>query len=127
VAAPVFRRVAEAALRQKGLVGDDTKKVSLARLGKEPDPARATTAILREARGEKPVIQEVTQGGHVGKDQVRLPDLTGSPMRSVVRALLDLGAQVEVEGTGVLAQQVPPPGSIVPKGSSIRLLFRPAS
>src|SRR5690606_28310497 len=46
VAAPVFRRVAEAALRQKGLVGDDTKKVSLARLGKEPDPARATTAIL---------------------------------------------------------------------------------
>lgn len=127
VAAPVFRRVAEAVLRQKGLVAEEATHVSLSRIGKEPDPARATEAILREARGEKPVVQEVTQGGHVGKDQVRLPDLTGSPMRSAVRALLDLGTQVEVEGTGVLAQQVPPPGSVVPKGSSIRLLFRPAS
>jgi len=127
VAAPVFRRVAEAALRQRGLVAESATHVSLSRLGKEADPARATEAILREARGEKAVVQEVKQGGHVGKDQVRLPDLTGAPMRSVVRALLDLGTLVEVEGTGVLAQQVPPPGSIVQKGSSIRLLFRPAS
>jgi hypothetical protein len=48
-------------------------------------------------------------------------------MRSVVRALLDLGTKVEVEGSGVLLQQVPPPGSVVDKGTSIRLLFRPAS
>lgn len=127
VAAPVFRRVAEAVLRQRGLVADEAGHVNLARLGKQPDPARATEAILRARQGEQAAIQEVKQGGPIGKGQVRLPDLTGSPMRSVVRALLDLGTKVEVEGSGVLLQQVPPPGSVVDKGTSIRLLFRPAS
>lgn len=127
VAAPIFRRVAEMVLRYKGLTPRGTRAVDLKELARRPDPAHATHAALSEARGEAPPVQEVRKEGQPGKNQVRLPDFTGWPVRAVLKHSVELGVQPEVSGTGLLARQEPPPGSIVDKGSPVKLVFRPAS
>lgn len=127
VAAPVFRNVAEMVLRYKGVVPRGTESVSLKRLAQEPDPARATQAILASARGEQTLVQELKSGGRVHTGQTRLPDLTGVPMRSALRQLAELKLKAEVVGTGLLTKQDPPPGTVLAKGATVKLLFRPAS
>jgi cell division protein FtsI (penicillin-binding protein 3) len=127
VAAPVFKRVAEMVLRYRGLTPRGTKPVDLKELARRPDPAHLTHAALREARGEAPAVQEVQQAGKPGKDQVRLPDFTGWPVRAALKQTVELGVRPEVSGTGLLARQEPPPGSIVDKGTPVKLIFRPAS
>ncbi len=127
VAAPVFRRVAEMVLRYRGVTPEGAEKADLKELAQRADPARATHAIIAQARGDAPVVQEMVEIKTVESDQVRLPNLTGSPMRSVLRQLTESGVQVVMEGTGLLTSQSPPPGSVVAKGSSVKLVFRPAS
>lgn len=127
VAAPVFRRVSEMVLRYRGVTPRDSEKVELKELENRPDPARATHAIIAQARGEAPVIQEIATQTQVKKDQVRLPDLTGAPMRSVLRQLTMTGVIPVLKGSGLLTAQTPPPGTVVEKGSSVELIFRPAS
>jgi len=127
VAAPVFRRVAEMVLRYRGVTPRGSEKVDLDELSERADPARATHAIIAQFRGEAPMVQELVESKVVKKDHVRLPNLTGAPMRSVLRQLTETGVSVELVGTGLLASQSPPPGSVVAKGSSVKLVFRPAS
>jgi cell division protein FtsI (penicillin-binding protein 3) len=58
---------------------------------------------------------------------VRVPDASGLAARDAVRAVGALGLVPEIEGTGKLVRQNPQPGSPVPKGSSVRLVFEPSS
>jgi cell division protein FtsI (penicillin-binding protein 3) len=58
---------------------------------------------------------------------VRVPDATGMGARDAVRAIGNAGLVPLVEGTGRLVKQVPSPGMPAPKGSSVRLVFEPAS
>lgn len=125
VAAPIFREVGEMALRLRGISPRGTKQVSLKELANRPDPARTVHALL--STGNTPGIQELVSGGEVTESKVRLPDLTGIPMRSATRRVIDLGVTPAVFGTGLLTRQVPPPGSVVEKGSSVELHFEPAS
>jgi cell division protein FtsI (penicillin-binding protein 3) len=127
VAAPVFRRVAEMVLRYRGITPRGTEPTDLKALGHRADPARATQEILASARGIEPQVQEIKESGTVKEGQVRLPNLTGSPMRSVLRQLSDTGVVPILQGTGLLTSQSPPPGSVVAKGTSVELVFRPAS
>ena len=127
VAAPVFRTVAEAILNYRGQTPEGTKQVSMKELAERPDPARATHAILASLKGERAMIQELMDGKKVHAGQVRLPNLTGSPMRSVLRQLIDAGLVPRAEGTGLLAFQSPPPGAVVKEGTQVELVFRPAS
>lgn len=127
VAAPVFRGIAEMVLRYRGVTPEGTQKVNLAELVDEPDPARVTHALLAASRGQVPVIQEIVEGRGAEKGQVRLPNLTGHPMRSVLRQLTDAGVIPVLSGTGLLVTQNPPPGAVVREGSKVELVFRPAS
>jgi cell division protein FtsI (penicillin-binding protein 3) len=127
VAAPVFRRVAEMVLRYRGLTPQGTEKVDMKELAERPDPARATHAIIAQARGIDPIVQEIATSKEVGKEQVKLPNLTGAPMRSVLKQLTDSGVIPVLKGTGLLTAQTPPPGTVVEKGSRVELVFRPAS
>jgi len=127
VAAPVFRRVAEMVLRYRGILPKGTEPEDLKALSQRADPARAVQSLLAQARGENVQVQDVIATGKVGKDEIRLPNLTGSPMRSVVRHLTENGIVPVLKGTGLLATQDPPPGTIVAKGTSVDLVFRPAS
>lgn len=127
VAAPIFRRVAEMALKYRGLTPKGTEKVDLAKLASEPDPAHVTYAALRDARGVKPRIQEVKASAPVASGQVRVPDMTGWPLREALRKSIELGAVPQVRGSGLLAKQSPPPGEVLKKGSALLLEFEPAS
>lgn len=127
VAAPVFRRVGEAVLRYKGLTPQGTDRVDLAELALAGDPAQAMHEALRRAAGQKPPVQEGAAAGPVRDGQVRLPDMTGWPVREAVRQAIDLGVEPEVQGTGLLARQVPAPGAVVEKGEKLTLVFEPAT
>lgn len=128
VAAPIFRRVAQAALKYKGLSGISTERVDVAHLGVKPDRANAAYDLMRAAQGKKPPVQEgVAATGPVPAGKVRVPDMTGWPARAAVRQMLELGVEPRVSGTGLVAKQEPPPGGVVDKGASVTLVFEPAS
>jgi cell division protein FtsI (penicillin-binding protein 3) len=128
VAAPIFRRVAQAALKYRGLTPQSTERVDVATLSQKPDPATAAYAMLRAAAGKKPPVQEGSPvKAKVGAGQVRVPDMTGWPLREAVRQLLELGVKPRVSGTGLLARQEPGPGGVVDKGATVLLVFEPAS
>jgi cell division protein FtsI (penicillin-binding protein 3) len=125
VAAPVFREVAKTGLNLLGEVPDRVAEQNLRDLSRAPDRAQAAHAIFARARGELPHVQEVVERGKVGPGQVRIPDLTGVPMRSALRDMADLGLAVDIRGSGLLVEQRPVPGSVVDKGARVELNFRP--
>lgn len=127
VAAPIFRRVARMSLKYRGLTPRGTDRADVAVLAKSPDPAHATYALLREAAGKKPPVQEVVGTGPVPAGKVRVPDMTGWPARAALKAALELGVTPKVSGTGLLVTQTPPPGQVVDKGATLSLVFEPAS
>ena len=128
VAAPIFRRVAKMALQYKGLTPKGTDRADVSELATKPDPANAAYEALRQAQGKKPPVQVVTQaGGPTGAGRVRVPDMTGWPVREAVRHAVELGVSPKIKGTGLLARQEPPPGGVVDKGGTIVLFFEPAT
>jgi cell division protein FtsI (penicillin-binding protein 3) len=127
VAAPIFRRVGQAALEYVGLTPKGSQPVDVAELARKPDPAAAAYALLRQADGKKPPVQEAGKTGPVASGKVRVPDMTGWPVREAVRRAIELGIAPRVQGTGLLATQTPPPGDVVEKGADVLLVFEPAS
>jgi beta-lactam-binding protein with PASTA domain len=49
------------------------------------------------------------------------PDLRGKPLRQALATLAALRTDVELDGHGVVVQQIPPAGSPVVQGASVRL------
>jgi cell division protein FtsI (penicillin-binding protein 3) len=127
VAAPVFREVASMALKYRGLTPQGTERADPAELARRPDPAHAVYAAFREARGLKPPVQDVEASGHVAEGKVRIPDLTGFPLRLAIQKSLEVGVKPKVEGTGLLSHQVPSPGQVVDQGTEVVLVFEPAT
>jgi hypothetical protein len=56
-----------------------------------------------------------------------VPDLTGFPARSALKAALDLGVKPRISGSGLLVAQTPSPGQVMDKGATLSLVFEPAS
>ncbi len=127
VAAPIFRRVAEMALKYHGLTPHGTKRVDIGELAQTADPANATYALLRQAQGKAPSVQESAGNVPLGQDQVRIPDMTGWPVRRAIKKSFELGVKPHVNGTGLVARQSPPPGAPLDKGAVLSLEFEPAS
>lgn len=127
VAAPIFRRVAEMALKSKGLTPSGTQRVDVRELATTADPAHATYALLRQASGRSPAIQETRVDAPIKQGEVRVPDMTGWPIRQAVGHARELGLTPRVLGSGLVARQSPPPGQPAPKGSLVTLEFEPAS
>lgn len=127
VAAPIFRRVAEMALKYKGLTPSGTKRVDISELARSADPANATYALLRKSRGKAPNVQEVAAASPLRADQVRVPDMTGWPARRALSKSFEIGVRPKVIGHGLVARQNPPPGAPLDVGAVLSLEFEPAS
>jgi len=127
VAAPIFRRVAKMALQARGLSPKSTERADLAELSRSPDPANAAYAVLARAAGKKPAIQEIVGSGPAPAGKLRLPDMTGLPTREALRKSFELGVVPTLQGSGLLVNQTPPPGSVVEPGARVTLVFEPAS
>ncbi len=147
LAGPVFRRVAEASLRylgvppqnvtptmkpNKGSERDPVAALSKssedsASAGSEPTLTSATLAAPSPARGAERAIVVPSFIGPPLPSSVKIPDATGMGARDAVKAVGGAGLVPILEGSGRLVRQVPAAGSAVPKGSSVRLVFEPAS
>jgi cell division protein FtsI (penicillin-binding protein 3) len=130
VAAPVFRRIGEMALRYLGVYpkGSVPMKLSDVSKGVDKDLAVGAYQVIGEARqADKPANATMTVTSPMRAGEARVPDFSGYPAREAVKAAIALGLVPAVEGTGRLARQEPAAGAVIAKGATIKLVFEPPS
>jgi cell division protein FtsI (penicillin-binding protein 3) len=102
VAAPVFRRIAEGALRQLG-IGPTVN-------------AEPLVIVKRESHAEDvlPTHVSMIRNPRVAADEAAapdyMPDLLGLSAREALRVTTNLGLILAVTGSGFVVEQSPPPG-----------------
>ena len=111
VAGPVFKRIAEAAIRHLGLPRTiaPEQPVLVA--------SRASSHVLPVAHVQQPAVVETAAAGPDGV----MPDLRGMSARAAVRALARAGMTARVAGQGRVTAQDPMAGSPLEPGISVRL------
>jgi cell division protein FtsI (penicillin-binding protein 3) len=114
VAAPVFKRIAEAALRHLGVpptINPLPPVLVAARRDDGPQPTPAVATRLHPS-----VLRPVRQG--------TMPDLAGLGAREALRLTARLGLHAALEGDGIVVAQEPAPGEPVEPGSACTLVLR---
>jgi cell division protein FtsI (penicillin-binding protein 3) len=130
VAGPVFRRVGEMALRYLGVTPRGSVPMKLSEIAKNGDVAANTYQVMGEAAGKgaaEPSGGAMTASAPMKSGEARVPDFTGWPQREVVKTAIGLGLVPSVEGTGRVSRQEPPAGTVLPKGSTVKLVFEPST
>jgi cell division protein FtsI (penicillin-binding protein 3) len=106
VAAPIFKRIAEAALQQAGVPSTVNPP--------PPVLVSASTPTLPARPTHQPsLVAALTPIGGT----TLMPDVTGLSAREAVRVLTSVGLTVRPRGTGFVAQQRPAAGEPVDPGS----------
>jgi len=127
VAAPVFREVAQAALRILGVVPDVVQPGPPAP-GGEGAYEDVALAGLGGAPAAPPVPEPVAPNPPVEKASLadspyvfgpRVPNLYGKTLRRVLEETSRAGLRVEYSGTGLVRAQYPPPGAVLPAGEPL--------
>ncbi|MCL2777163.1 MAG: transpeptidase family protein [Polyangiaceae bacterium] len=136
LAGPVFRRVADATLRYLG-ISPSTTAPKIKGITRTDDPADYVLAAMKtDTAGANspspgatptPAPMPAIEYGPPLPSGIKVPDATGMGARDAVRAVAGAGLLPLIEGTGRVVKQVPSAGARVSKGSSVRLLFEPAS
>jgi cell division protein FtsI (penicillin-binding protein 3) len=130
IAAPIFKRIADASLRHLGVVPtiNPAPPVIVARNERETvapasAPIDASTRNTR-AMGSPAVVALPANAADTG-----LPDLTGMSAREALRELARLGLSARMRGAGVVVEQYPPAGSPLEPGATCTLVLnrRPPS
>ena len=111
VAAPIFRRIADAALRQLA-VPPTTRPPAVV----IADAAPKVAAQPASAPAEHPDL--VPAGG-----PPVMPDVRGMSAREALRALNSAGLMVRLRGSGVVATQQPEPGERIDTGMTSQLVL----
>ncbi len=111
VAAPLFARVLEAALRVLAVPPDDATRV-LRAVAVLPDNVTPAAYRPRVARPESAPPTD---------EPGLMPDLRGRPAREAAIAAARRGLVVELSGTGQVIAQSPPPGAEIEPGLTCRL------
>ncbi len=113
VAAPIFQRIAEDALRYLGVPPN-------------VDPAQPVIVQPRNARFEPPsrrIVPQVLPVTDERRGVVVLPDLRGYGAREAIHELARLGLTPRVRGTGVVVEQSPEPGSPLEPGTECTIVL----
>jgi len=110
IAAPIFKRIADASLRRLGVTPtiDPAPPVIVARQAASPVTTIMAPAVVALASG-------ATGTG--------LPDLTGLSARVALRELARLGLSARMQGTGVVVHQDPPAGAPLEPGATCTLVL----
>lgn len=127
VAGPVFRRVAEMSLRYLGVRPRGTKSMKLAEVAEYTtgeDPAEKTYAALAEDADDREITAPPSAAAGKGA-QVRVPELSGLPMRAAIQTVIEAGLEPVIEGSGLVLRTEPPEGKRVHKGTKLVLVFEP--
>ena len=113
VAAPIFQKIAQTALRHYAVPQSINAPEPL--LAGRPDD---TTE--RQTSGPVGSPRIVPVGGSAGAITA-FPDLTGMSARDALRVLAQLGLTVRLQGSGVVTQQYPPAGEPIESASTVVL------
>jgi cell division protein FtsI (penicillin-binding protein 3) len=116
VAAPIFQRIAEAALRYLAIPRNvnPAPPVLVARHNADGS-APAGTAT---AQTERPVVSLVADG-----PDGTVPDVRGMAAREAIRKLVTVGLNARISGDGVVVSQTPAPGEPLQRGGICRLVL----
>jgi cell division protein FtsI (penicillin-binding protein 3) len=113
VAAPIFRRIAEAGLQHRGMPSsiNTLPPVLVDRRGNSNQPLRTSG----------PVSLRVDVAGQDPGSSRLLPDLHGLGARDAMKELALRGITARVVGDGIVVGQQPPPGSPIEPGATATL------
>jgi cell division protein FtsI (penicillin-binding protein 3) len=118
VAAPIFQRIAEAALRHKG-IGPTLNAPPPVLLARRDDDADLQPTPVRASSVFRPALAPAQDG--------LMPDLRGLSAREALRTLTRIGLGVRLDGDGfVLAQSIDPGVTLVPGETCVLKLGRRA-
>ena len=134
VAAPPFREIAEYALKMLGVPPDPRSLAAAAPAGTRgsataaparPRPAPPPAPDPDEAPAALPLVEVAARRAMSTTGTVAIPALAGLPARAAIRALeaLDLGA--DLDGSGRVVSQTPPPGRVVERGARVKITLAP--
>ena len=114
IAAPIFQRIADASMRQLGIVPtiNPAPPVLVAR---HDDTSGATATTI-----SSPTIVPMPASTHNGG---ALPDLRGLGARDALRELARLGLTARMQGVGLVVEQHPAAGSAVEPGGTCTLVL----
>jgi cell division protein FtsI (penicillin-binding protein 3) len=122
-AAPVFKRVAETALRVLQ-VPKDRPETDVA--VKHPEPEMGGVEKLKELKPPVKVEPEEKKEETAPSPLLtgpKVPDFRGKTLLSVLRESAERGMEVETSGHGKAREQQPAPGTILPRGARVRVRF----
>jgi cell division protein FtsI (penicillin-binding protein 3) len=114
VAAPIFKRIATAAMRQYGVPPSINPAPALlvARRdaeGTHEQPLDSARDVPTSTAGITPNIVTVNGGAHAS--EAFFPDLRGLSARDALRTLSRLGMSARLNGTGIVVRQLPEAGA----------------
>jgi cell division protein FtsI (penicillin-binding protein 3) len=109
VAAPIFKRIAEASMRHLG-IGPTVNAPPPVLVASHEGQADAIAARRVKAPVDiEPVVEAAANGS--------MPDLRGLSARDALRALTRVGLSARLDGAGFVIEQLPAPGSpVIPGG-----------
>jgi cell division protein FtsI (penicillin-binding protein 3) len=122
VAGPVFRRIAEGALRHLGVapsqggakLAEIVKQLHAQEAHATPASKPAAKAAAVEARGAEKLAAGI----------VRVPDVLGKGARASLVALRRVGLSATLSGSGAVSEQTPEAGTAVAPGALVQLVLR---
>jgi len=123
VAAPIFQRIASAALRHYGAPPSISAAPPLL-VARREEPLTQPTAGPAEMPGQVPAIVTLAgaaPGAAAAGRASLVPDLRGLSARDGLRMLAALGMTARLDGVGVVVEQDPAPGSPIERGTQARL------
>ena len=114
IAAPIFKRIADASLRRLGVAPTINPAPPVIVTRNTPSPVTpAASPIVAPA-----VVALSPHAADTG-----LPDLTGMSAREALRELARLGLSARMQGAGVVVDQDPPAGSPLEPGATCTLVL----
>jgi cell division protein FtsI (penicillin-binding protein 3) len=118
-AGPVFKEVATYALQELGVTPDKQlpEKLLAARAAHLLRSKQAKAA--RDAAPELPALVAAEVDHEGGSNGWLMPDLRGLSLRDVARVLVPTGAQVQLQGSGLVTEQEPVPGESFSEGQVV--------
>jgi cell division protein FtsI (penicillin-binding protein 3) len=114
IAAPIFKRIADASLRRLGVTPTINPAPPVLVARHDGAPVTPTAAPLA-APAVLSIPASMTEAG--------LPDLRGLSAREALRELARIGLSARMEGAGVVVDQQPPAGSPVEPGATCTLVL----
>ena len=114
VAAPVFQRIADAALRHAGVPATLNAPPPVLVAERQQSPAQPTAGPVNAL----PIVPLRGPSSAAGS---AFPDLRGLSAREALRTLVQMGLTVRLQGAGVVVDQQPEPGAPIDRVSSATL------